>query len=443
MASHLHPLEPSLLPQLSRQSAGAYRNQRMRKDFIIRSSAIGLALATAALLIFAIINWQKESQYSTPTDGVWWKESAGGLVARGLTPNGPGEKAGIKLGDRLLRVNSQPKESAIKNIVEFEQLLYRTGVYSRATYLVDRQGEHIEISAVIPEPANNSMNIGLRLIALIYLAIGLYVLFRRWTAPKSTHFYVFCLVSFVLYSFHYTGKLNTFDWIIFWGNVTAGMLQAALFLHFALTFPEHRNVLKKMRWLIVLVYLPGAVLLGGWIYARLQLRATESLRWNLDWLQMLYTTLYFVSATVVLWRNYRRASTPLQEQQLKWISRGTLLAIGPYTLFYVLPYLYGALPTPAMRVSVLSLVFLPIAWGYAIVRYRLMDVDLIFKRGVAYTLATAMIVGAYFAVIGGLASSISTKFPNTGTVGLIAVIIITALVFEPLKNWIQVRVDRF
>ena len=55
------------------------------------------------------------------------------------------------------------------------------------------------------------MNQGLRLIALIYLVIGLYVLFRRWTAPKSTHFYIFCLVSFVLYSFHYTGKLNAFD----------------------------------------------------------------------------------------------------------------------------------------------------------------------------------------------------------------------------------------
>ncbi len=51
----------------------------------------------------------------------------------------------------------------------------------------------------------------MRLIALVYLCIGIYVLFRRWTAPKSTHFYVFCLVSFVLYSFKYTGELDTFD----------------------------------------------------------------------------------------------------------------------------------------------------------------------------------------------------------------------------------------
>ena len=415
----------------------------MRKDSLTRFSAVALAVATAALVIFAVINWQKESQYSTPSDGVWWKEDSNGLIARGLIPDGPGAKAGIKVGDRLLQVNGHPNDGSVRNIVEFEQLLFRAGVYSKVTYIVNRQGVNVEIADVIPVPAENSMKMGQRLIALIYLGIGLYVLFRRWTAPKSTHFYVFCLVSFVLYSFHYTGKLNTFDWIIFWGNLTAGALQAALFLHFALTFPERRERPAIMRSLLALVYLPGAIILGAWIFARLELRATESLRWNLDRLEMFYTTIYFVIAAVVLWRSYRRATTPLQQQQMKWISRGTVLAIGPYTLFYVIPYLFGVLPTTAMKISVLSLVLLPVTWGYAIVRYRLMDVDIIFKRGVAYTLATAAIVGAYFVGIGSLAGSITTKYPNTGTIGLIAVIIITALVFEPLKNWIQVRVDRF
>ena len=50
-----------------------------------------------------------------------------------------------------------------------------------------------------------------------------------------------------------------------------------------------------------------------------------------------------------------------------------------------------------MKVSVLSLVFLPLTFGYAIFRYRLMDVDLIFKRGMAYTIAAGAITAAYFA----------------------------------------------
>ncbi|HWS18970.1 MAG TPA: PDZ domain-containing protein, partial [Candidatus Elarobacter sp.] len=415
----------------------------MRKDSLVRFSAIVLALLTATTVVFAIINWQKESQYTTPTDGVWWREQSGMLVAKGVIPSGPGEKAGIKVGDRLLRVNGLPKDQTIKNVVEFEKHLYRSGVYSRATYSLDRQGVSVEVGPVIPVPADSSLNLGQRLIALIYLSIGLYVLFRRWTAPKSTHFYVFCLVSFVLYSFHYTGKLNAFDQAIYWSSIVAWLLQPALFLHFALTFPKPRKLLASHPWAISLAYVPGAVLLVMQVVAVSVFEFTESLRWDLDRLQMVYQTLYFAAAAVILWRTYRQASTPLQQQQLKWISRGTVLAIGPYTLFYVVPYIAGALPTPAMKISVLSLVFLPVTWGYAIVRYRLMDVDIIFKRGVAYTLATAAIVVAYFVGIGSLAGSITTKYPGTGTFGLIAVIIITALIFEPLKNWIQVRVDRF
>jgi len=266
MASQL--LQSSSAPPSMSSTYGVERfgKQRMRKDSLVRFSAIVLALLTAACVVFAIINWQKESQYTsvTATDGVWWKEHSGFLIAKGVVPNGPGEKAGIKVGDRLLRVNGLPKDRNIKNTVEFEKLLYRSGVYSRATYSLDRQGVTVEVGPVIPVPADNSLNLGLRLIALIYLSIGLYVLFRRWTAPKSTHFYVFCLVSFVLYSFHYTGKLNAFDQTIYWSSIVAWLLQPALFLHFALTFPRPRKLLANHPWAISLAYLPAAALLASY-----------------------------------------------------------------------------------------------------------------------------------------------------------------------------------
>ena len=57
------------------------------------------------------------------------------------------------------------------------------------------------------------------------------------------------------------------------------------------------------------------------------------------------------------------------------------MAITPFTLFYVIPYLFGAMPSPAMKVTVLSLGLLPLTFGYAIVRYRLMDVDLVRRHG--------------------------------------------------------------
>ena len=209
---------------------------------------------------------------------------------------------------------------------------------------------------------------------------------RRWTAPGSTHFYIFCLVSFIAYSFKYTGKLNDFDWTIYWSNIVAWVLQPALFLHFVLTFPEKRQFVRQRPWLLALAYLPGAALLGRHIMALRLAQASGHLRWDMDRQEMAYGALLFIAAAAVLWYSYRLASTTILRQQLKWVTRGTILAIVPYTLFYVVPYLMGSLPATGMKLSVLSLGLLPLTFGYAIFRYRLMDVDLIFKRGVVYTL---------------------------------------------------------
>src|SRR4030081_1440788 len=105
MASHLLQSSPIPAPSKLRPGVERFGEQRMRKDSLVRFSAIVLALLTATTVVFAIINWQKESQYVTTTDGVWWKEHSGFLVARGIVPSGPGDKAGIKVGDRVLRVN--------------------------------------------------------------------------------------------------------------------------------------------------------------------------------------------------------------------------------------------------------------------------------------------------------------------------------------------------
>ena len=410
----------------------------MNRDFQIRFTAGLLFLLTTAVAVLAWINFQKEREFQIPYDGVWWVEHNGKLIADRVEANGPGAKGGIKEGDRLAAIGQRE----VNDVAALTRQLYRVGPWSKATYSLERQSIPVD-TTVILVPAERSLNQWLRLIALIYLGIGLYVLLRRWTAPGSTHFYIFCLVSVIFYSFKYTGKLNEFDWTIYWGNVVAWLLQPALFLHFVLTFPEQRDVVRKHRWIIPALYLPGLLLLGIHLLALRFLKATERLSWNLDRLQMGYLAVLFVAAAAVLVHSYRKASTPILRQQLKWVTRGTILAITPFTLFYVIPYLTGALPTAAMKVSVLSLGLLPLTFGYAIFRYRLMDVDLIFKRGMVYTLAALAIVGTYFAVVAAVAELVHTRVPSSGPAGLVLAIVVTALLFDPVRRWIQERIDQF
>src|SRR3984893_13507811 len=410
----------------------------MNRESQVRQVAVLLFLLTVAAVIFAGFNFNAEWKFLVPDDGVWWVEQGGRLMADRVDPNGPGGKSGIKPGDQLVSINGQD----VQNMSGLERQLYRNGVWSKASYSLLRQSVPLD-STVILVPAERSLNNWLRLIALIYLSRGLYSLLRRWTAPGSTHFYIFCLVSFVAYSFKYTGKLNDFDWTIYWGNIAAGVLQPALFLHFVLTFPEKREMVRRHPWLLAMVYMPGAVLLAVHVTAMRWLQASERLRWNLDRMEMSYGSLFFLFAAILLWHSYRRASTTILRQQLKWVTRGTILAIVPYTLFYVVPYLMGSLPGATMKVSALSLALLPLTFGYAIFRYRLMDVDLIFKRGVVYTLAAAIVVGLYFGLVTAVALLVHNWRPNSGPMGLILAVVVTALLFDPVRKWIQDRVDQF
>ena len=180
-------------------------------------------------------------------------------------PIRPASALTSRSSDLLTGVSESPNEdvTGVTRVADLERALYAAGPYVTVRYSITRDGIPLDTPVqVIPVPADHSLQLGLRIIGLIYLVIGFYVLFRRWGAPRSTHFYLFCLVSFALYALKYTAKFDLLDWTVFWTNVVAEALQPALFLHFALSFPEERFKNLRRRWLLPLVYAPGAGLLG-------------------------------------------------------------------------------------------------------------------------------------------------------------------------------------
>lgn len=425
----------------------------MKNVFQTRILAVALALATFGVCVLAGFNLWQDLHFDAPTDGIWWVEAQGGLRAERVPPESPGDRAGIRTGDILQAVDDHPTN----RVAQLEREIFRVGIFSRSTYTIVRplpghsdaaNGARFPVQVIL-EPVDRSMAQGSRLIALVYLTIGLYVLFRRWTAPKATHFYVFCLVSFVLYAFRFTGAPGLLDPIILWGNLIATALQPALFLHFAISFSDGPEETERQRRSLVrkivsaLLYVPGVLLLGLQLWAMTFWSATEVLSHRLDQIGVGYLSLYYVIAAIVFHARYSKAESPLVRQQLKWLTRGTLFAVAPFTLFYAIPYLSDiAVPGLLKQVALLSLVLLPLTFSWAIIRYRLMDVDLIFKRGVTYSLATAALVGLYFGAVAVSAETVHTRAPRLGVWGLLAGIMITGLVFDPLKRMIQGRVDR-
>ena len=398
-----------------------------------------LALLTVAAIVFAALNFQQRSRFVLPDDGVTWMDTSQGVVAWHVVPGGPAGRVGIRQGDYLESVRG----IRIRRATDVTRLLWRAGPWTEIRYAILRGGKPLEVPVVTaPQDNPSSLENYLRITALLYLFIGLFIFARRWSAPRAVHFYVFCLVSFVLYSFHYSGKLNSFDWIIYWGNVVALLLQPALLAHFSLVFPERRGLLWPK--LMAVYSVPTALLLLHIFVANGTLDFLPSItsRDFLDTIELFYLGVFFLIAAGIFLASHSRTPSGVLRQQLKWVTGGTFAGIVPFFLLYVLPRLFNTVPQPWMKLSVFSLVLIPLCFGYAIIRYRLMDVDIIFKRGLAYTFATAGVVGVYFAAVALIGELSHAEWP-TGPAGAVVAIVVAAFLFEPLRDWVQTRLDHF
>src|SRR5262249_7997370 len=153
------------------------------------------------------------------------------------------------------------------------------------------------------------------------------------------------------------------------------------------------------------------------------------LRWLLDrvWLGFL-CGMYIAGGTVLAFQ-MRHATDPIVRRQLTWLRNGALLATIPFALIYAVPYMFGVAPTQAMNLAVLSLVLIPLTWAYAILRYRLMDVDVIFQEGYAYTLAALCVLGIFYLTIFSISGTGEVSGP-----AMVALILIAAFVFQPIRN---------
>jgi two-component system, NtrC family, sensor kinase len=419
----------------------------MLQELKFQLSTAILTILTVAAAISAGINFQQQLRFRLPDDGVTWVDrlapgEASSVRALRVIPESGAANAGLRQGDILRKINGLTIEKASY----VPQALVRIGVWNKADYLVERGGVQFKTSVIVAAVPRDPAVTYQYLVGVAYLIIGLFVYFRRGSAQKARHFYVFCLVSFIFSAFHYTGKLNSFDEVILFGNVAAGLLAPTLFLHFCLTFPEPRKwINSKLR--VVMLYLPAAALMvvylgcsSGTLKIDLPLIQVREL---LDRVWMLFLTGMYLIGAAALSVEHNRVEDPIVRQQLKWLRNGAFCGILPFALFYMLPYSLGMIPNAYMKMSVLSLVLIPLTLAYAIIRYRLMDVDILFRRGYAYTLATLCVLAGFYAIVFFLATLLQKNFKDLGQSQVVAIMLMAAFLFQPVRNWIQERLDRY
>lgn len=395
-----------------------------------------LLVLTVAAVVAALINFRQQAQVRLPEDGVFWSERDGKVVALMVQPESPAARAGVHEGDFLLRINHQPVSLA----QDVARIFVGLPSWERVDYTLLQNGVEFEAHVILSERALSSLVYYQYFVGGVYLLIGLFIFFRRGVAAQAIHVYTLCLVSFVLSTFHYTGRLDDFDKVMYWGNVFAGLIAPTIFLHFCLNFPEAGRWTRGF-WRSSLLYFPAAIAASVFIgFASGGIRTAlpmVEVNWMLDRLWLAFLTGGYLLGGLVLAAKSRTAKDPVVRMQLKWLRNGAIFAILPFAIFYAIPYVMGGFPGESAKLAVLALLLMPLTWAYAIVRYRLMDVDVIFQQGYVYTLATLAVLGAFYLFIFSIGS-----FDSLSPTAVAILILIAAFAFQPIRNWLQEQLDK-
>lgn len=443
------------------------------KGSIITTKTWFLLIGAALLISAGVLNFRQRARQETPPwDGVEWVDTKEGVVARSIERGSAADRAWLLPGDRLIGItldpNARPEQIASARDVQI--YLEQARVGGQLHYLMTRPAYSADFGAYWADLDHlgalhrwTPRVLYINLIGLIYLFVGFFVLFKQGgRAPFVLHFATFCLAAFVFLFYTPVGSYRDLDLAIAFLDNAALILFAPLFLHFCLLYPSRQQLFATRRWRAVWLYVPAFLLLGftGIVLLRDEMAkglsafgripVSEQIIGFLYWLYILHLGVALVAGTALLVWTFVKAKSTVVRQQVKWVAWGTLLSITPFILLYALVYLFGA-PTDRWLtdVAILPLGLIPFAFGYSVMRYRLMDVELVVRRVFVYaltTLAIALLIGVavYY---GGFYAFGTDHSVTSGEITLRVVVAVLAMaaivmVAAPVKKFLQEQVDR-
>ena len=239
---------------------------------------------------------------------------------------------------------------------------------------------------------------------------------------------------------------------------TVGLLA----IYLVLLFPDGR--LPSSRWrplawlsgLVIALLCVDSVLVPGELTDLEGVRnpfGLEGAAWLADAeivLLLLFVACILASAVSLILR-YRHSGGEVREQ-IKWIAlAGSLvglllsIALGLIIVAEVMGRIGGSTPLwlqGLLFVMILSFTGVPVAIGFAVLRYRLYEIDIIINRALVYVTLTATLVALYLGGVVLLQRLFVLLTGQRSTLAVVASTLLIAALFNPLRKRIQAFVDR-
>ncbi|MBA4122596.1 MAG: PAS domain S-box protein [Acidobacteria bacterium] len=446
------------------------------KGKILTTWSLIWLLATVLFVAGGALNLSQRGNHQLPpTDGADWTQKADGIYAEKVAPNLAASRAGIAVGDRLIGISLDEKQfDEVVAPSDVQMYLETAGVSGNLTYFYQRPSYsftnnfyYADLRNIDTLPRWTASLIFLSIVGIIWLGVGIFVLFKQGShSPFVLHFAAVCLTAFVFHVYKPIGLGEDFDDAIRLLDDMAFAFFVPLFLHFCLRYPVRSEVFDEPRWKTYLLYVPASLItIANFFVSLVPLlplgkNISSALANFVDKYQFfpnLYSILniHFVlgisfGASFLLWRFLKNRQQPLVRQRIKWAMWGTIVAVAPIVIFQIAKRFIPSLTEDYLTVALttLPLALIPLSFGHSVVRYRLMDVDVVVRRALVYamtTVAIAMMIGVVALGLVLLAVGDNLSVTDKTLRALIAIVAMAAIVLlsEPLKRFLQERAERF
>ncbi|HRX51154.1 MAG TPA: SpoIIE family protein phosphatase [Candidatus Krumholzibacteria bacterium] len=382
-----------------------------------------------ALCLFASVDAGRVK----PNDGSVWLLGRQDVTVLEAPPRGDGSANLLRPGDVILGID----HTLVNSPQDAARILSRQAVGSEVIYLVDRDGRPLELPIVLTGfRAADNFYAYYAVMAVVYWVIGLMVYLRGRDLLSARLFFRLCL----LFAVFFMTNLNRSSY--FWGDIItqnagalARFLLPAIFLHFFLVFPEKKYHVARHPWLEPALYVLPAV-----FYVQFTLDqffgAHAPRIYNTRWLIL---GLYFTAGVLALLHSYVQLRDPLQRQRLRIITLGTLVGVVPFLILTVLPgERFGA--TVAFA-GIAPMITVPVSFGYGIVRYRVIDIEVLLRRSFLYTFLSVGLFIVYLGLVLGLGAAVLRLSGQTSQIATAAAILLAAAVLWPARVHLQGQLD--
>jgi serine phosphatase RsbU (regulator of sigma subunit) len=153
----------------------------------------------------------------------------------------------------------------------------------------------------------------------------------------------------------------------------------------------------------------------------------------------LINLIYVVAALYLLRSGFRRIENPRLKQQVSLVIYGILIAVGLYVAGFLIPEILMFNLPSSLRDSmvVAALLVGPGTIAWAIVKYQFLDIGLIARRSLVYTITTTIVVGGYFLLVAQLSSMLRSIIGQESQVLNVLIIIVMLMFFQPIYNQVD------